>query len=171
MTTTRDIINSLFDWRSSGMIIMSYIETPKEVYKQRFDQVIKQMNTINNNFSGSYEMQYFMLIMPFYNLQSYPFTKDEINSLASTIYPDLYKWFVTVESNPFHKTFIDIYYLMARIDTPLILRLACMFHNRCRLRRNYGDRDFIESLEFNLKCIARTDSEMYRDPNPCCTIS
>ena len=169
--TTGDLINSLFDPRSSGMIIMSYIETPKEVYKHRFDLVIKQMNTINDNFSGDYDMRYFLAIIQFYNLQSCPFTKDEITSLASTIYPDLYKWFVTVDSNPFRQTFIEIHYLMSRIDTPLVLRLACMFLNRCRLRRNYGDRDFIESLEFGLKCNARTESQMYRDPNPCCIIS
>jgi len=43
MISIRDIINSIFDPRSTGMIIMDYIETPKEEYKKRFDLVIKDM--------------------------------------------------------------------------------------------------------------------------------
>ena len=45
MTTTRDLINSLFDWRSSGMIIMSYIEIPIDENKRRYNEAVEQINT------------------------------------------------------------------------------------------------------------------------------
>ena len=48
MSNTSEIVNSVFDWRSVGGIIMSYIETSKEEYKQRFDLVVKEMNQTNN---------------------------------------------------------------------------------------------------------------------------
>jgi len=41
MSSFREIINSLFDSRSSGSIIMNYIETPKEEYKKIFNQQIQ----------------------------------------------------------------------------------------------------------------------------------
>ena len=44
MSNTSEIVNFVFDWRSVGGIIMSYIETPKEEYKQRFDLVVKEMD-------------------------------------------------------------------------------------------------------------------------------
>lgn len=45
MSNFREIINSLFDSRSSGTIIMSYIETPKEEYKKVYDLVVKEIDT------------------------------------------------------------------------------------------------------------------------------
>ena len=43
MSSSRDIINSLFDPRSSGMIIMQYIELPKDEIQRRFSLVLEQI--------------------------------------------------------------------------------------------------------------------------------
>jgi len=43
MSTTSEIVNSVFDWRSVGGIIMSYIETPKEEYKKVYDLQIQAL--------------------------------------------------------------------------------------------------------------------------------
>ena len=48
MKSTRDIINSLFDPRSSGMIIMQYIELPKDVIKRRFSLVLEKIKGIHH---------------------------------------------------------------------------------------------------------------------------
>jgi len=81
--TTRDLVNSLFDPRSSGMIIMSYIETPKEVYKQRFDLVIKQMNDICRTFNFQERLMrtwddHNSLLHYTYKLRKPQFTREEI---------------------------------------------------------------------------------------------
>jgi len=43
MSNTSEIVNSVFDWRSVGGIIMSYIETPKEEYKKVYDLQIQAL--------------------------------------------------------------------------------------------------------------------------------
>ena len=57
MSNTSEIVNSVFDWRSVGGIIMSYIETPKEEYKKRFDLVVKEMDEKIDQ-SGIYGCKY-----------------------------------------------------------------------------------------------------------------
>jgi len=43
MSNTSEIVNSVFDWRSVGGIIMSYIETPKDEYKKVYDLQIQEL--------------------------------------------------------------------------------------------------------------------------------
>ena len=43
MSNTSEIVNSVFDWRSVGGIIMSYIETPKDEYKKVYDLQIQAL--------------------------------------------------------------------------------------------------------------------------------
>jgi len=80
MTCTREIIHSLFDWRSSGGIIMSYIETPREEYKKRFDLVVKQIEGKKDNFWG---------VRFAFNLQTAKFTPIDIEKLIFMLYNDI----------------------------------------------------------------------------------
>jgi len=43
MTSTREIINSLFDPRSTGFLILQYIELPKDEIQRRFSLVLKEI--------------------------------------------------------------------------------------------------------------------------------
>ena len=46
MVSVRDIVNSIFDPRSSGFIIMSYIETPIEENKWRYSVVVSHIKRL-----------------------------------------------------------------------------------------------------------------------------
>ena len=47
-TTSKDLVMTIFDLRSPGVIVMGYVETPQEVYKRRYDTVMRQFNRLRN---------------------------------------------------------------------------------------------------------------------------
>lgn len=70
MKSTRDIINSLFDPRSSGWIIMQYIELPKDEIQRRFSLVLEKIKGMHHT-----------CLKP-----AYTFRDVDIDSYASSLY-------------------------------------------------------------------------------------
>ena len=92
MGSIRDIVNSIFDPRSSGMMIMSYIETPKEEYKKQFDLVVKQVRQhrarwyymTDDRYDNRWS-KYYSIYSKCFKLKSPGFTKGEIEEMNNML--------------------------------------------------------------------------------------
>jgi len=90
MSSTREIVNSVFDWRSVGGIIMDYIETPKDEYKRQFDLVINELNSPDLFFrrwrSESMADERGESSKSCLRLRAFAFTHEEVKELIDAVY-------------------------------------------------------------------------------------
>ena len=139
---------------------MSYIETPREVYKQRFDLVVKQIIDTNQNiinlykdfYNGDYEdyteedyealdpkddvreKHHWDSIKRFFKLTSPEFTREEVKQLSSIIY-DRFCSDKELTSETVYGWRLEDYlnaYLKTNLQHPLLFRLwTICLHGSC----------------------------------------
>ena len=130
---------------------MSYIETPREVYKQRFDLVVRQIVDTNQNiidlykdyYNGDYEdyteedyealdpkddvreKHHWYAIKLFFKLTSPEFTREEVKQLSSILYDHCCSD-KELTSKTVYSWSLDDYlnpYLKTNLQHPLLFRL------------------------------------------------
>ena len=187
MSNFREIINSVFDSRSSGMMIMDYIETPKEEYKKVYDQQIHTLKKkIKSDGCWTWNPNRFPDLYFPYLLNPVSLTEEEVESLpkllfeklvCNGLYRQFVNWILEMEDDedggsPFVKR--DLFNRLQKnrmwnlCDDPVTLRfkLMCDYIRNCSDNERYKDKGLrFREIENIIKSdfIQLVRTEMFKD--------